>query len=63
MKSRKQAGFFDAGLSAFVLAFSGLFIWAAESNQQPEPTVAQQQQIEQADARVAEAYPAQPRQN
>ena len=56
MQTRKQAGFFDAGLSAFVLAFSGLFIWAVESNQEPDTTVAHQQQIEQADARIAEAY-------
>ena len=56
MQSRKQAGFFDAGLSALVLAFSGLFIWAVESDHAPVTTDARHQQIEQADARVAEAY-------
>ncbi len=56
MQTRKQAGFFDAGLGAVVLAISGLFIWAVESNHEAEPTVARQQQIEQADTRVAEAY-------
>ena len=56
MQSRKQAGFFDGGLSAIVLALSGLFIWSVEANHDAEPTIAHQQQVEQAEARTAEAY-------
>ena len=60
MLTRKQAGFFDAGLSALVLTLSGLFIWAVESDTGPAPTLAQPQQIEQMDTRIADAYTVRP---
>ncbi len=60
MLSRPQTGFFDAGFSLVVLALSGLFIWTIDSNAEPSASRAQQQQVEQADDRLAEAHGSRP---